>query len=131
MKLLIKLFGILMLLAGISLLVKPEMLIGWIEDNIQSTSLYVFAIAVRFVFGILFLMVAKESRYPVVFKILGYLFILAAIIFIFIGHERFIDFISSVIPFTDPYARIVSVFVIAFGGFLIYAVSGNKKLEQK
>ncbi len=131
MKLIIKLFGVLMLIAGISLLVKPESLIGWIEDNMQSTSLYIFAIAVRFVFGILFIMVASESRFPVVFKVLGYLFIIAAIVFIFIGQERFIDFISSVIPHVDPYARVASVFVMAFGGFLIYAFSGNKKLEQK
>ncbi len=131
MKLSIKLFGILMGLLGISLLIKPEILIGWIENNMETNALYISAIVVRLVFGILFILTAKESRYPVVFKALGYLFVLAAIVFIFIGQERFIDFISSVIPHVNPYARIVSVLVIAFGGFLVYAFSGNKGVGQK
>ena len=130
MKLSIKLFGILMGLLGISLLIKPEFLIGWIENNMETTPLYISAIVVRLVFGVLFLATAKESRYPVVFKALGYLFVLAAIVFVFIGQERFIDFISSVIPHVNPYARIVSVLVIAFGGFLVYAFSGTNKLEK-
>ncbi len=96
-----------------------------------TTSLYITAIGVRLVFGILFIKVANQSRYPGVFKVLGYLFIIAAIVFIFIGQERFQNFISSVIPGVTPYARVASVFVMAFGVFLIYAASGNKKLEQE
>ena len=131
MKLSIKLFGILMGLLGISLLIKPEILIGWIENNMETTPLYISAIVVRLVFGVLFLAAARESKFPGVIKFLGYLFVLAAIVFIFIGQERFQNFISSVIPNVYPYARIISVLVIAFGGFLIYAFSGNKELEQK
>ncbi len=39
MKLIIKLFGILMLLSGISLLIKPEIIFGWIENKMENTSL--------------------------------------------------------------------------------------------
>ncbi len=131
MKLTIKLFGILMGLLGISLLIKPEILIGWIENNMETTPLYISAIVVRLVFGILFILAARESRYPGVLKFLGYLFILAAIIFIFIGQDSFIDFISSIIPNVKPYAPLSGLLAMAFGGFLIYAFSGNKELEQK
>ena len=131
MKLSIKLFGILMGLIGISLLIKPDILIGWIENNMETTPLYISAIVVRLVFGVLFLATARESKFPGVIKFLGYLFVLAAIIFIFIGQDNFIDFISSIIPNVYPYARIISVLVIAFGGFLVYAFTGNKELEQK
>ncbi len=131
MKLIIKLFGILMVLTGISLLISPEIIIGWIENNMESISLYISAIVVRLVFGILFLVAAKESKYPGAIKILGYLFIIAAIIFIFIGQENFLDFISLFIPDVKPYAPVSGLLAIAFGGFIIYAFLRNKELKQK
>ena len=131
MKLSIKLFGILMVLIGISLLIKPDILIGWIENNMETTPLYISAIVVRLIFGILFLAAARESRYPGVLKFLGYLFIIAAIIFIFIGQDNFIDFISSIIPNVKPYAPVSGLLAMVFGGFLVYAFSSNKELEEK
>lgn len=130
MKLIIKLFGIIMCLLGISLLIKPEIIIGWIENNMENTSLYISAIIVRLVFGILFILASKESKYPGVIKFFGYIFIIAAIIFILIGQEHFQNFISSIFPIVTPYTLVSGLFSIVFGGFLIYAFSRNKKLEQ-
>ena len=131
MKLIVKLFGILMFLLGISLLIKPEIIFGWIENKMENTSLYIFAIVVRLVLGILFIVAAKESKYHVVIKFFGYLFIIAAIIFIFMGQESFQDFITTLIPDVKPFAPVSGLLSIAFGGFLIYAFSRNKELEQK
>lgn len=131
MKLIIKLFGILLLLSGISLLIKPEIIFGWIENNMGNTSLYISAIVVRLVFGVLFIVAARASKYPGVIKFFGYLFIIAAIIFIFIGQESFQDFITSLIPDVKPFAPVSGLLSIAFGGFLIYAFSRNKELELK
>jgi len=131
MKLIVKLFGVLILLLGILLLINPEIIIGWIEDNMGNSSLYITAIAVRLVFGILFMVAARESKYPRVIKFFGYLFIIAAITFIFIGQESFQSFITSLIPDVKPFAPITGLLSIAFGGFLIYAFSRNKELEQK
>lgn len=131
MKLIIKLFGILLLFSGISLLVKPEIIFGWIENNMENTSLYISAIVARLVFGVLFIVTARESKYPGVIKFFGYLFIITAIIFIFIGQDSFHDFINSLIPDVKPFAPVSSLLSIAFGGFLIYAFSRNKKSEQK
>ena len=131
MKLIIKLFGILLLLAGISLLINPEFIIGWIEENMENISLYISAIVVRLVFGILFLAAARESKHPGIIKIFGYVFIIAAIILFLIGQGSFQNFINSVIPEFKPFARIIGLLSIAFGGFLFYAFSKNKELEQK
>ena len=49
----------------------------------------------------------------------------------FIGQESFQDFITSIIPNVKPYAPVSGLLAIAFGGFLIYAYSGNKGLEKK
>jgi len=131
MKLAIKLFGILMLLLGISLLIKPEIIIGHIENNMENTSLYIFAIVIRLVLGILFIVAAKESRFTGVIKFLGYLFVLAAIILLFIGQENFQHFISSLIPQVKPFAPLSGLLAIAFGGFLIYAFMKKKELKQE
>ncbi len=130
MRLIVKLFGILMLLLGVSLLINPDIIIGWMEDNMENASLYITAIVVRMVIGILFIAAAGETKYPSVIKILGYLFIIAAIIFIFIGQKSFQDFITSLIPIVKPFARLGGLIGIAFGGFLIYSFSRNIKFEK-
>ena len=130
MKLFIKLFGILILVLGLSLLIKPEFIFGWMEDNMENKSLYIIAILVRLVFGIFFIMAAKESKYPGVIKFFGYLFIIAAIIFIFIGHESFKHLIASMIPDFKPYAPVSGLIGMVLGGLLVYAFSGNKEISK-
>jgi len=97
----------------------------------ENTSLYISAIVVRLVFGILFIAAARKSKYPGVIRFFGYLFIIAAIIFIFMGQESFQDFITSLIPDVKSFGLVGGLLSIAFGGFLIYAFSRNKELEQK
>ena len=130
MKLIIKIFAILLVLAGISLLITPKFIIGWLEANTENTSLYISAIVVRFIFGILFLVAAKESAYPMVIKILGTLFIIAAIIFMLMGQESFQHLMASLILRFKPFAPVSGILSIAFGGFLIYAFSKKKIIEQ-
>ena len=120
-----------MLLLGVSLIIKPEFIFGWIENNMENTSLYISAIVMRLVLGIIFIVAAGESKYPGVIKFFGYLLIIAAIIFIFIGQESFQNFITSLIPNVKPFAPLGGLLIIAFGGFLIYAFSRNKELEQE
>ena len=131
MKLIIKLFGILLLLSGILLLIKPEFVFGWIENNVENTSLYLIAILVRLVFGVLFIVAARESKYPRVIKFLGYLFVLAALTLIFVGQENFQNFIISLFPHVTPYAPLAGLLSIVFGGLIIYSFSKNKELELK
>jgi len=127
MKLIIKLFGLLLLVAGISLLIYPELIIGWIGDNMENTLLYITAISVRLVIGFLFIIAAGESKYPLGIKLLGYLFILASIILMFLGQFGFQHLINSVIPEVEPYAPLSGLLSILFGGFIIYAFTANKK----
>lgn len=128
MELILKLFGVLMILAGISLLIEPGIIIGYIENNADHTSLYIIAIVVRVVLGILFITSAKKSRYPGVLKALGGLFILAGVILFLVGQERFQHFISSLIPEVKPFASLAGVIAILFGGFVIYAFLRKKEL---
>ncbi len=93
-----------------------------------NSSLYIIAIVVRLVLGIVFIIAAKDSNYPLGIKFFGYFFIIAAIIFIFIGQEGFQDLITSLIPNVKPYAPVSGAASLAFDGFLIYAFLDKKEL---
>ena len=131
MKLIVKLLGILILLLGILLLIKPEVIFGWMEDNMENTSLYISVIVFRLLFGLLLIIAAKESKYPGAIKFFGYLAVIAAIVFILIGQESFQDFVSSLIPDFNHYSPVSGLVGIAFGGFLIYAFTTKKELKQE
>lgn len=126
MKIVMKLIGILFILLGIIFLFNTDMFFDWIEDEMGSNWFYISAIITRMVFGILFIVAAKESKFPSTIKILGFIFILFAIIFISIGNHGFQDFISFLIPDIIPYAPLGGLGMIALGGFIHFAFSKNK-----
>jgi len=111
MKLAIKLLGVLIFLLGILLLVQPEIIFGWMEDHKESSWLYVSAIVVRIVFGVLL--------------------IIAALIFLFIGKESFQDFLSSIIPHLKSYDIMIGVIAMLLGCFLFYTFLGNRDLKKE
>lgn len=120
-----------MLLTGISLLVKSHIIFDLIEINMGSTTLYLSAIVVRLVLGMLLFFAARDSKYPTVIKFFGYLFVIAAFLLVFMGEENFQNFIASMIADAMPFAPIAGLLTMLFGGFLIYAFSSNRKLGLK
>jgi hypothetical protein len=123
MKLSIKFLGVLILVLGISLLIKPEIIFGLIETNVDSTSLYITAIVVRIVFGVLFIVASDESKHPRLLKFMGYLFIFAAFVFILMGKADFQDFIGELLQKTKHLARIAGLLGAVFGTFLLHTYS--------
>ena len=130
MKLIIKLFGILIILMGISFLLNPEGVYNWAEENTGNIMFYISVIIARLVLGISLILAAKESKYPGAIKFFGYLMIIAALIVIIMGHKGFQDLISSLVPVFKPYAPMSGLIGIALGVFFIYAFS-EKKLETE
>ena len=126
MKQIIIFFGILLILAGLSLVVDPDIVYNFIIERSDDLWLYVTAISVRLLMGFMLIWTASESRYPIVIKILGYLFIAAAIVIILLGHEQFQEIISSLIPELRSFDRIGGLIGMAFGGFLVYSLTGKK-----
>ena len=123
MKQSIKLLGALILVLGISLLIKPEFIFGLIETNVESTSLYIIAIVVRIVFGVLFIIASDESKHPRLMKFMGYLFILAALVFVLMGKASFQDFIGVLLQKLKHLARIGGLLGSVFGAFLLHTYS--------
>ena len=125
MKLTMRLLGILLILVGLSFLIAPEIILNWLESNGNDPLIYIFAIVARLAIGAFFIIAAPESRYPGVIKVLGYLLVLIAIVFVFIGQQSFQDMVSSIVPAIKSYAAIGGLVVIAFSGFLIHAFPGR------
>ena len=126
MKSIIILFGILMFLAGVSLIFAPEIIFGFIENNQEKLFIYLSAIGVRLLLGIFFLKLANESKFPLIIKILGIFFIFAAIFLIIIGQEGMQNLITSFSPIFKPYTIFVGLGTMAFSSFLIYSFMDQK-----
>jgi hypothetical protein len=108
-------------LAGVIIVVNPEIIFGLIRSNLEKISLQVLAIGIRVVIGILLILYASESKFPTIIEIIGWLSIVAAVIFSVIGRRHFLSLMSWAFSLLKPYGRVGGVFAMMFGGFLIYA----------
>ena len=126
MRITIIIFGIFLILAGLSLVVDPKIVFNFIIDKGNNLWLYIIAIAVRLIIGVFLIISASSSRYPTTIKVFGYIFIVAALILLFMGQENFVDLISTLIPEFRPLGRIGGLLSMAFGGFFVYAYTGKK-----
>ena len=127
MKIAVKVLSIFLLFFGIALLIYPLPIYDWVFQNSEASFFRMGAILGRFGFGILLILAAKESRFPSLIKVLGYLMVMAAVIFIFIGQIGFQNMITSVMETFRPYARVGGITSLLFGGFLYYSFMKNHK----
>lgn len=121
MTLLIILFGILITLAGLVLIIKPDVIIGLLDQHRKNGWLHRAAIIVRILLAMLLIPLAGLSRYPMVIEILGWLSLIAAILLITMGRHNFKRLMTWVVSIAKPYGRIGGLLSAAFGVFLIHA----------
>jgi FtsH-binding integral membrane protein len=127
MKALIKLFGILLVLAGISLLFAPEVIFDFLESNKNEMWVYVCAIVVRLILGVVLIIAANKSRHPLALKMLGAFIVIIAFTFLFIGQQNLQQLITTVIEVFVPYVRLMGVVSIGFGSFFLYTFSRREE----
>ena len=121
MALLIKILGTSIILAGIAVLINPSSLYALIKSSLDHQWLYITAIILRASMGVLLIAAAKRSKFPLAIKVIGYMTILAAIVFLLIGQTRFQEFMSSMMDTLQPVTWMSGLIAVAFGAFLIYA----------
>jgi len=129
MKLIFQLLGIAIILGGILLIVKPDLIYSRFEQSVSEDWFYVSAIIVRFFLGVLFVVFAKQSRFPTAIRIFGILSIVAALIFILVGKVSFQNFLSDLIPQIKPFASLSGLFAIVAGYLIFYAFKANKNSQ--
>jgi hypothetical protein len=114
-------FGALTLLAGIVIIINPEIVFGFLKKHLEKLELQILAIVVRLVLGALLIYFAGVSRFPVVVEVIGLLSIIAAITFVVIGRNNFKKLMSWAMSFQKSYGRVGGFVAVCFGGFLVYA----------
>ena len=118
---LIIIFGALILLAGVVIVINPEIIFGYLQSNLDRLATHILAVVVRLIIGALLISQSSLSKYPLAIEILGWLSIVAALSLAVMGRHNFHRLLSWALTFLKPFGRVGGVFAAAFGGFLIYA----------
>ena len=118
---LIIIFGALILLAGVVIVINPEIIFGYLRSNIDRLSIHILAVVVRLLIGALLISQSSLSKYPVAIEILGWLSIVAALSLAVMGRHNFHRLMSWALTFLKPFGRVGGIFAAAFGGFIIYS----------
>lgn len=113
-------FGVLIILAGIGMLIKPDFIYDYLKRESNNYKLHIFAIALRLIVGILLIFSASISHYPIAIETLGWFAIIAAIALILIGHKNFQKVIDWAVNFIMPFRYVGGFLAILLGGYLIY-----------
>lgn len=123
MKYVILVFGGAIAAAGITIAIRPKILFYLLRSSADTISLYVAAIVVRLLLGIVLLSYADSSKFPMAFHVLGWIAIIAALILLMIGRKRFARMTEWIISRATPFAPVAGIAAFLFGGFLIYSVA--------
>lgn len=114
-------FGLVIFLIGAVVSLEPTRFFTTLSNRKTELFVYVAAVSVRLVLGILLVFNASQSGFPLTIKFIGWLSIIAAVVLSVIGHGQFIRLISWVLKCLEPYARFAGYLAIVFGGFLLIA----------
>jgi hypothetical protein len=121
MSILIIIFGALTLLAGMVILINPDIIFGFLRKNMDKIGIHILAVVVRLVLGMLLIYYSDISRFPLVIEIIGWISIVAAVTLAVIGRKNFRRLMSWALNIMKPVARFGGILAMAFGGFIIYA----------
>ena len=114
-------FGALTLLAGIVIVINPEVIFGFLRNNLDKPVLHILAVVIRLVIGALLIYQSSISKFPLVIEVIGWLSIVAAIFLAVMGRRNFNRLMSWALSLVKPIGRVGGVLAVAFGAFLIYA----------
>ena len=121
MTIIIKLFGTLILLAGIVIIINPDTIFGLFRNNVDNLLMHIIAVLVRLIIGVFLILQADVSRFPLAMQIIGWMSIAAAIFFTVIGRANFSRIINWGLSMENKIGRLGGVVAICFGAFLVYA----------
>ena len=121
MTLFITIFGALVCLAGLVILVNPEMVFGLLRSKSDKIGLHVLAVLTRLVLGAFLVIQAAASRYPAVIVIIGWIAIVAAVVLALMGRNNFSSLMAWLLSQVKIRGRLGGLLATAFGAFLVYA----------
>lgn len=121
MTLLITLFGLSIAGACIWGLASPGRMIDVIFRIWERPSGIWFAIGMRVAAGVVFILAAPDTRFPLFFRVVGYLMLIAAALIPVIGRERLTRLVRWFTELPALATRLWLSFGLAFALFIVYA----------
>ncbi|WDE09399.1 hypothetical protein [Thalassomonas haliotis] len=121
--LVLRVFFLVILLAGFVIVFKADLLFQYLEKHAADPALHLLAVAFRLILGLLLLLVAENSKFPLVVALIGYLAIIAAVILLLIGRQKFSRLILGFLPEAKKWHPLGGLLATFFAVFLFYALS--------
>ena len=103
-------------------LYSPDRLLRMVSGVVEQSWGIHFAVGIRLVLGAALIVVAATSRFPVIFEVLGWITLAAAIGLVFFGRERMRALVAWLAARPMSIVRTWLVFGAVFGGFLVYGI---------
>ena len=120
MTVLIIIFGALTLLAGIVIVINPEVIFGFLRNNLDKLVLHILAVVIRLILGALLIYQSNIAKFPFVIEVIGWLSIVVAIFLAVMGRRNFNRLMSWALSLSKPFSRVGGILAVSFGAFLIY-----------
>ena len=130
MRRLVVLFGLVIVAMGIVGIVRPERSFGVMLDLPASVLLYV-AVAVRVLFGMVFILAAPNCRFPRIMYVVGIASFVAAFVTMWLGADRLQSVVHWWFRQAPLFLQSVYAVVVLFGAFLVYAGCGHPGNEHR
>ncbi len=116
MTVLIIIFGAMTLLAGIVIVINPEVIYGFLRNNLDKLVLHILAVVIRLVIGALLIYQSNISKFPLVIEVIGWLSIVAAIFLSVMGRRNFNRLMSWALSLVKPIGRVGGALAADNGG---------------
>lgn len=100
-------------------LVFPKQLISWVTDFWKNKASFIVAILIRLILGVILILAASATQYESIFKLLGYLMIVAAVLIAIVGKAKISIMILWVKTWPLLWVRAWLLFGLLFSGLLI------------
>jgi hypothetical protein len=124
MKTFIIIFGIFIIVMAGFMLLRPKDFGATLMKYSEALWMHILAVAVRLAFGIVLVLYADQSRFPLALQIIGWIGIAAGVILAFTPRAKFTQLVKWAFERFSAYIQIAAFSALLFGGFLIYAVQG-------
>jgi hypothetical protein len=122
-QIIVLLFGIAMCVLSVWAMFVPERLRQLVNAITYQAWGYYIAGVVRIMLGLALVLAAPGSRFPVVFQLVGWLTIAAAVGLLIIGQDRLKILAESFDRLSNTVYRAWLIIAVAFGLSLVYGVS--------
>lgn len=103
-------------------LIVPRQLTNFVRTYWQRKSSMPVAVVARVVLGLLLIGAASDARYPLVFQVLGWLAIIAAMLLPILGKQRVGQLIAWLDERPEALMRLWLLFGLGFAEFLIHGL---------